>query len=148
MRISQWTDKLKRLGALEWAQRYLLLRAAGWLAIARLMLVVLPFSRLMSNLTGDETSECFEADPALVSSVAWAVAVAANHVPWRSDCFPQSIAARMLLRRYDYESTIHIGVERSGESEIAGHAWLTCNGVVVTGGNDLDRYTEVHTLTA
>ena len=71
-----------------------------------------------------------------------------SHVPWRSDCFPQTIAARMLLKRHGYASTIHIGVERIGDDELKGHAWLTCGETVITGGTDLDRYPELHTLSS
>ena len=77
---------------------------------------------------------------------ATAVAAAANNVPWRSDCFPQTIAARGLLLTYGYRSTIHLGVERAGDG-ILGHAWLTCGDVVVTGDSELDRYTEIHRFT-
>ena len=73
-----------------------------------------------------------------------AVRAAANNVPWRSDCFPKAIAARTLLKQAGFASTIHIGVEKSGEGKLAGHAWLTCGDTVVTGGEDIDRYTEMH----
>ena len=148
MRISRWMDKLKRFGALGAADKWLLLRAAGWLAVARIMLLVMPFRRLAEKLSAGARSTRIDGDPAVLSSVTWAVAAAGNNVPWRSDCFPKTIAARKLLRKHGYESTIHIGVERTGDSELAGHAWLTCGEVVVTGGTDLDRYTELHTLTA
>ena len=38
------------------------------------------------------------------------------------------------------------GVEKVGKDELAGHAWLTCGETVVTGGEDLDRYTELHSI--
>ncbi len=148
MRISRWKDKLKRFGALSAADQWLLLRAVGWLAVARVMLLVMPFRRLAEKLSGSSDSVSAEAHPAVLSSISWAVAAAANNVPWRSDCFPQTIAARKLLRKYGYQTTIHIGVERVGNSDLAGHAWLTCGENVVTGGSDLDRYTELHSFTA
>ena len=146
MRISRWKDKLQRFNALDGADKWLLLRAVGWLAVARTMLVVMPFRRLVARLSAAQTAAQREADPAVLSRVGRAVAAAANNVPWRSDCFPQTIAARMLLRSYGYVSTIHIGVERAGEGDLAGHAWLTCGETVVVGGEDLDCYTEMHRL--
>ena len=62
----------------------------------------------------------------------------------RSDCFPQTIAGRALLRREGYASTIHLGVERVGDDALSGHAWLTCGDEVVTGGDDPGGYTEIH----
>ena len=52
----------------------------------------------------------------------------------------------MLLKRSGYASTIHFGVDRVDEDGLEGHAWLTCGETVVTGGGELDRYTEVHRL--
>jgi hypothetical protein len=50
------------------------------------------------------------------------------------------------LKRFGYASTIHFGVDRVGEDSLEGHAWLTCGKTVVTGGTDLNRYTEVHSI--
>ena len=110
------------------------------------MLVVLPFNRLAARLSAENYSTQIEPDQDLLERIGFAVSVAANHVPWRSDCFPQTIAARMLLKRYGHASTIHFGVERVGEDALSGHAWLTCGETVVTGAAELDRYTEMHSL--
>jgi hypothetical protein len=128
---------------LDGADKWLLLRATGWLAIARIMLLVLPFKRLSARLSGDADAVGWEPDEDLLRRIGFAVRAAANNVPWRSDCFPQTIAARMLLKHFRYSSTIHFGVERLGEDELAAHAWLTCGNTVVVGGEDLNRYTEL-----
>jgi hypothetical protein len=141
-------DKLRRFVALDGASKWMLLHAAGWLAAARLMLIVMPFQRLASKLSAAEASTQYDADPDVLVKVGRSVVIAANQVPWRSDCFVQTIAARMLLRAHGYVSTIHLGVERASEGRIAGHAWLTCGEIVVIGGTELNRYTELHTLTA
>ena len=144
----RWKEKLARFGELSGADRWLLLRAAAWLAVARVMLAAMPFRRLSARFSTEQDGASAEPDPELLDRIGRAVSVAANHVPWRSDCFPQTIAARMLLKRHGYASTIHIGVERKGDDELIGHAWLTCGETVVTGGAELDRYTELHRLSA
>jgi hypothetical protein len=149
MRISRLQDKLRRFGALDSVDKRLLTRAVAWLAIARLMMLAMSFKRLAERLSFSADTTGQDADPEILSKVSWAVAAAANNVPWRSDCFPQTIAASRMLRKYGHGSTIHLGVERIGEDELAGHAWLTCGDVLVTGsGVDLSRYTELHTLRA
>jgi len=137
-------NKLSRFSALEGADRRLVLRAVGWLAYARLMLVVMPFDRLAARLSAKGNDLSAQPDPEFLTRVSFAVSAAANNVPWRSDCFPQAIAASMLLERQGYESTIHLGVEKASPDAIAGHAWVTSGDVVVVGGEDLDRYTEMH----
>jgi hypothetical protein len=124
----------------------MLLHATLWLAMARAMLLAMPFKKLAAALSGEQDAGRGAPDPELLRRIGYAVGAAAANVPWRSDCFPQSIAGWMLLKHYGYGSTIHLGVERVGDSDLAGHAWLTCGDVVVTGGEDLDRYVETHRL--
>ena len=131
---------------LDAANKWLLLRATAWLAIARIMLTVMPFRQLSARLSAKSHSPQIEPDPDLLQRITYAVSAAANNVPWRSDCFPQTIAARMLLKSYGLASTIHFGVDRVGEEVLEGHAWLTCGETVVTGAAELDRYAEVHRL--
>ncbi len=148
MSIVRWKNKLVRLARLDRADKCMLLRAAAWLLIARIMLVVMPFDRLAARLSAQSGSINTGPDPDVLQRIGFAVRVAANHVPWRSDCFPQTIAARMLLKRFGYASTIHFGVDRVGEDGLEGHAWLTCCETVVVGGPELDRYAEMHRLGA
>jgi hypothetical protein len=146
MSIARCKNKLERFVRLDGADKWLLLRATTWLAIARIMLVAMPFKRLSARLSAESNSAETEPHPELLNRIGFSVRVAANHVPWRSDCFPQTIAARMLLKRHGHASTIHLGVERIDEHELAGHAWLTCGDTVVIGGGELDRYTELHSI--
>ena len=139
--------RISRFNALDGADKRLLLRAVGWLAVARVMMLAMSFQRLAARLSVSADTAGREADPDVLSKVSWAVAAAANNVPWRSDCFPQTIAASKLLQKYGYGSTIHLGVERVDDDALAGHAWLTSGDVLVTGrGVDLSRYTELHSL--
>ena len=140
------TNKWRRFTQLDGADKWLLLRATAWLAIARIMLTVIPFHQLSARLSAKSHSPPIEPDQDLLQRITYAVSAAASNVPWRSDCFPQTIAARMLLKRYGHASTIHLGVDRVGEDGLDGHAWLTCGETVVTGAAELDRYAEVHRL--
>ncbi len=138
------TNKLAKFVQLNAADKWLFCRAVGWLAVARLRLATMPFARLAEKLSANYTLGDHDAEPELLGRIGIAVRRAANNVPWRSDCFPQTIAAQEILARYGYASTIHLGVEKPEEDTIAGHAWLTCGETVVTGGEVLDRYSEVH----
>ena len=141
-------NKLVRFARLDGADKWLLVRAVAWLGVARLRLVFTPFQELAERLSNDAPEPRVEPDPDFLRRVGFSVRAAADNVPWRSDCFPQAIAARMLLKRGGHASTIHLGVEKSGVGSIAGHAWLTCGDEVVVGGEDLDRYTEMHCFNA
>jgi hypothetical protein len=146
MSLRRWKGKLQRFVRLDTEDRLLLLRAVFWIGVARLWLAAFPFQRLASRLSAEDGLD--DADPELVRRIGNAVGAAGAHVPWRSDCFPRSIAAHQLLKSHGYASTIHLGVEKAGNGELLGHAWVTCGGIVVTGGEQLDRYAEIHRLGA
>ncbi|OWV39197.1 lasso peptide biosynthesis B2 protein [Mameliella alba] len=74
-----------------------------------------------------------------IDRVAWAVAVAARYVPWRSDCLVQALAARAWLAAHGIESRLVIGVPHQRGDSFEAHAWLLSHGVTVTGGN-ITRY--------
>ena len=139
-------SKLGRFLRRDGADRRLLLRAVFWLALARLVLAVVPFRRLSARLAAESDFPCTEPDSERASRIGRAVVTAARHVPWRADCLPQSLAARMLLRRHGLPSTLHIGVTRGDGQKLSGHAWLTCGETVVTGQADFDRYAVLHRL--
>ena len=137
-------QKISRFWQLESKDKFLFCQAVAWLAFARIMLAIYSFRRLSERLDAAGSPKGAEPNAEELRRISYAISAAANNVPWRSDCFPQSIAARKMLRRRGYSSTIHLGVERVGDADLEGHAWTTCGDTVVTGGADLDRYTELH----
>ena len=69
-----------------------------------------------------------------VERLSWAIAIAAQHVPWRSDCLIKTIAADRWLRRYHLHPDFYLGVTKDKEGIFAAHAWLRHGDVTVTGG--------------
>lgn len=136
-------NKIGRLVRLPASEQWLLLQAVAWLVVARLLLCCFPFKRLAARLNSGNCGKTRTAsiDREGLLRIGWAIRAAARHVPWRADCFPQAIAGRLLLRRRGIASTLYIGVAKSPANDLSGHAWLTCRGIVVTGGTALDHYT-------
>lgn len=130
-------------------QRLLLLEALCALAVARALVVLLPYRRLAAMLSADAGCHGVTCPPPdLLQRIGGAVAAVARHVPWRADCLPQAIAARTLLLRRGIASVVHIGVARNQDDRLAGHAWLTVGDVVVAGGDQLENFTEIQRLPA
>jgi hypothetical protein len=71
--------------------------------------------------------------------LSWAIAIAAQHVPWRSDCFVQVIAADRWLRRHCLRPDFYLGVAKDSDGVFAAHAWLRYGDLTVTGGQ-FDRF--------
>lgn len=55
-------------------------------------------------------------------------------------CLARALAASCLLRRAGRVATLSLGVGFNADRRFAAHAWLECDGVVVTGGEVSDRY--------
>ena len=73
-----------------------------------------------------------------------AVRLAANNTPWDSNCFPQAVAARVLLGLYDVPYALYFGLARDALTrETQAHAWVMAGPVAVTGGASFARFTVV-----
>lgn len=72
------------------------------------------------------------------------VRLAARYTPWESNCFPQAVAARVLLGMYGIPYALHFGLMRDPDSaELQAHAWVAAGRVPVTGGVSFGRFAVV-----
>jgi len=78
-------------------------------------------------------------DAGRLARIAYVLPRISGWLPWRSDCLIQAMAGQNWLDRNDVASEIQIGVERPKGAPFGAHAWLVCDGMVVTGG-DVARY--------
>lgn len=72
------------------------------------------------------------------------VQLAARYTPWNSNCYPQAVAARVLLGLYRIPYALYFGLMRDpGTGEFRAHAWVAAGRVRVTGGMSFDQFTVV-----
>lgn len=141
--------RLRQIGS---RRRALLVEAMICLALARLVLHLVPFPRIARRLgdfapPGDaraaQAGTPAPVDAPLARDVGWAVTRAARHAPFAAVCLPQAIAARVMLARRGIASVIHFGACAPSEAPEETHAWLNAAGVEVTGYPVARRFTEV-----
>ena len=72
------TRKFSRFRALEARDRWMLLHATVWLAMARVMLLVMPFRKLAAALSGEHDAGSSAPDPELLNRIGYAVGAAAG----------------------------------------------------------------------
>lgn len=77
---------------------------------------------------------------------AVAIRRAVRRAPWRSDCYPQALTARVHLRVQRVPHRMSFGLRRSPEGEMLAHAWVRAADVDVTGGDGAD-FAEVGSFT-
>ncbi|MCW3124006.1 MAG: hypothetical protein JWQ38_3498 [Flavipsychrobacter sp.] len=128
-------------------KEYLLFMEAWiFLAIARMILVVLPFKRIapmLGKLMSDKSIDDNEQPTGIVQNIGICILRAGRYSPWRTKCFEQAIAAKIMLRLRSIKSLLFLGVFKDAADELKAHAWLTVDKIVVTGGPDVTKYTVV-----
>ncbi|MCP3939462.1 MAG: lasso peptide biosynthesis B2 protein [Actinomycetia bacterium] len=111
---------------------------------ARLAISRLRFERL-EDLLGERLAESpREITPWQLRQarmIAWAVRTVSPYTPWKSNCFPQALTTKLLLRRRGVESTLYIGAAfTEDKSALQAHAWLRCGSYFVAGGDGAESF--------
>jgi hypothetical protein len=127
---------LRKLLALSWKDRALLLEAAAALTAMRAALLLVPFRRLSAGAaTG-------RADPGTAKRVGWALQVAGAHLPFASSCLVRALAGKLMLDRRRVACSIVLGVRDPG-ADFAAHAWLRAGELIVAGEAGAAGYAEM-----
>src|SRR5277367_3698601 len=95
--------------------QWLLLEASLLLLASRAVLRLMPFRWIARVVSRPPAARPLDegAAQALVKRVRWAVLAGARHGIGRAVCFPQAIAAQVMLARRGVASTLHYGVATS-----------------------------------
>jgi hypothetical protein len=115
-----------------------------FLAFARSMLIILPFKKIAPTLgkMKDEVTNA-DLDIAVLNKIQMAVLRGSRYSPWRTKCFEQAIAAKIMLKKRHIKSTLYLGVLKDVSNELRAHAWLKANDVIVTGGPEVNKFTVI-----
>ena len=125
-----------------------LLFAEAWilLAFARAVLILFPFKKiapLLGKVMYEVPQEALGRGTAIQQPVGLAIARACRFSPWRTKCFEQAIAAKLMLKRRGVKTTVFFGVLKDASQKIHAHAWLKSNEMIVTGGPYVSQFTIV-----
>lgn len=117
-----------------------LVRAALWALLrAKARLSFCAFDRLRATLereAGPTSGQTTEAE-----RVAWAIDAVSRRLPFAGNCLVQAVATLSMLRRRGLPGELRIGVAREGGRELEAHAWVECEGKILIGGVEADRFT-------
>ncbi len=142
--MTRYARLLRKFVRLTRPDRRLLVEAWFLLGMARLAIALMPFRRLARRLGAEQNESPGEISPddlRQAMRTRWAVATASRHTIWRSNCFPQAIAAKYLLHRRGIDSTLYLGAGFRAHTRLEAHAWLRCGSIVVTGAAGRGEFT-------
>lgn len=161
--------KLGRFLRLPREERLLALRAGVALAVVRVLLALLPHTRVREITSGDGRGAWGGEEDGAAHGVAAPApgggaggarpgtprgeTTRAGPTPREigraveraatvvpgATCLVQALAAEWLLRREGWDPTVRIGVARHGNG-VAAHAWVECGGEIVLGGEEAAAY--------
>jgi hypothetical protein len=123
---------VKRWLELSWEERRVLIAAAIGTTIARAMLVVVPWGRIVS---ARKRHPALPHSEGAIDLMSWAMDVCARRVPWAT-CLSNALAARWLLARRGVVVSIELGTyEADGAPHF--HARVVCEGREIAGHRDM-----------
>lgn len=122
--------------AMPGADRMLLLEATATLAVARIIVLTVPFRFLAGWLS--RAPDRVPGNDALLKQVRKAITIAARNVPWNAVCLPQAMAAKAMLARRGCGSAFHLGAAFDPNGKLIAHAWLTVGETIVVGAAGKD----------
>lgn len=110
-----------------------LIKAAVLLSIVELALTVVPLATVRRLGRIADGSRASATDRDVVARTAWAVATAAEHIPFEVGCLAEAIVGDVLLRRAGLDSTITLGVRKTPNGDLEAHGWVELDGDAVIG---------------
>lgn len=119
------------------------------LGVGKIAILILPFRRIAPRFGAPIGSHPWiplatPRQQMRALQIGGAVRLAARYTPWESDCFPQAMAARVLLGLHGIPYVMFFGVRRDPASPaMDAHAWITTGRVSVTGGGSFGHFTVV-----
>lgn len=128
------------------SERNLLLLTFTKTTIISLLIFCVPrriIMRKIGVLGVESTSEIPDENHIIVQQVAKSIQRTVKYSPWKTSCFAKGISAKTILKRKGIKSTLYLGVGKDGLNKITAHAWLRCGSIIVTGKEEMHRFTVV-----
>jgi hypothetical protein len=111
----------------------------SWILLGLSRLAILggvPVTRLVGRTgRGPQPAPPSPRDERWAALIARQVGRAAARTPWRSECYPQAVAARLELIVARVPHTVFFGLRRDDNGELVAHAWVQLGERVVIGGD-------------
>ena len=135
-------ERVHRFFELPRSECFILAQAWGLFLLADLALRTLPFTRLLALSNKVFLKRKGRPAVALVPNaarLAWLVEVGGRYTPVKATCLKKALVLSWLLGRRGTQTELQIGIARH-EGTFKAHAWLDCDGQVILGHHECERY--------
>lgn len=121
--------------------------ALVWIGCAAIAIRLCSFEWICSRLSAKASHPQQSTDDlATLRRIRWAVRSASRHVPWRSVCFHETIAAQRMLIARGFPAIAHYGIgynPADSVRELSAHTWVSVKDWVVVGDETRTHFTEI-----
>ena len=138
--------KINKFISIPSEERNLFLRIYFMLFCVRIVIVFFPMRKYSKWLgeKGKELDEEIELDKKdIVKKVIKANRRAIRHLPGKTKCLAQAITIKRILSKKGIKSTLYLGVGKESKNNLIAHAWLKCGKTIITGVEDMPKFTPV-----
>lgn len=149
MSITTLLRKSRSFARRSWFEKAWFLPAWLLLGASRFLILFVPFRHMASRMGKHAGLNSWiplvdARQNVRAMSIARVIALAARYTPWKSNCFPQAVTAKVLLGLYGIPNSLFLGVSRdSAAVKLKAHAWVAAGRVRVTGKYSFDQFTVV-----
>ena len=114
------------------------------LALARCFIYLFPFKYIVLILERkpNVNKAHRNVNPFILDEISNAIRRGCSHSFWKTKCFEQALAGKIMLNRRRINSSVYFGVADNGV--FMAHAWLECEGRTITGGKGKDKFAVIN----
>ncbi len=135
---------IQKLFKLPLNDQLLLIEISMYTIWAYLMIHVFSFKRYLNWLKNPKEGRANEKQ---IRNIALTIKRINKFAFWKTTCYTQAIAARLILKRKRITSKIFLGICKQDNGELLAHAWTKVNDKIITGGNvNIDKYKVLYTF--
>jgi hypothetical protein len=143
--LSPVLERIRSRSSVEWV---LAARALVSMATIVVAMRLLPYNKWRGLAVA--SGRVRRSDPSVVSAqqVVRAMESASRFVPGGANCLVRALTTRMLMARYCMSSTLRMGVAKTLDGYLEGHAWLEYQGAVLVGERGREGFAPMPDLEA
>jgi len=133
---------LLKLVTLSFSNKLLLMEASFYTIWALFIIHLFSFKRYMNWIKNPKKNNPSEKN---INLVYHTIKKINKYAFWLTTCYTQAIAARLILKRMNIKSKIHLGMIKDSDGKLTAHAWTEVENKIITGGNgNLDKYKVIY----
>lgn len=138
----KWQRKIKNIRKVRYAILKLIPETILYIFISYFLLRFFSFKKVvfyLGNLQGEVSNFDANNEP-LLGNLNRVIVLTARNMPFEAACYVQALTGKMMLKKRNVPSAIHIGMKKDKKGQLKGHAWLRVGNITVTGDRNINSY--------